>query len=624
MPALYLVVCSALVALIGYRLYGAFLAARVATLDDLRATPAHTRSDGRDYVPTHPLVLFGHHFAAIAGAGPLIGPVLAAQFGYLPGFLWLLVGSVVAGGVHDFVILTASVRSGGRSLANIGREQVGPLTGGATAIAIVFVMTVALAAMALVVVNSLKDSAWGVFSIACTIPIALGMGVWSYKIRPGAIRSTTAAGVVLLLAAVGAGAWVQQSPLRGWFLHPEHGIAAGLMIYGFVVSVLPVWLLLAPRDYLSSFMKIGAIVLLALGVIIVNPRLHMPAFTPFVRGGGPVIPGPLFPFVFITIACGAISGFHSLIASGTTPKMIDRERHILPISYGAMVLEGFVGVVALIAACALEPADYFAINATPKVFAGLGLAVRHLPQLEAEVGETLAGRPGGAVSLAVGMAQIFSSIPFLRGLMSFWYHFAIMFEAMFVLTLLDAGTRVTRYMLQEVGGMAIPALRRWRGIAPAALFSALAVGAWGYFVWTGTVSTIWPMLGVSNQLLAAFALAIGTSVLINMGRARYAWTTLIPLAFMCVNTLTAGWMNLGMNYLRPQLLAGARGLWPAFLAAPLAARIQCVVTLVIMVLLVVVVLDSLRHWARALRRRGERVAEPLPGATAAVVRTPAS
>ena len=608
MPALYLVVVAALVALLGYRFYGAFLAARVATLDDLRATPAHTRGDGRDFVPTHPLVLFGHHFAAIAGAGPLIGPVLAAQFGYLPGFLWLLVGSVLAGGVHDLVILTASVRSGGRSLANIAREQVSTVTGGATAIAIVFVMTVALAAMALVVVNSLKQSAWGVFSILCTIPIAIGMGLWSHKIRPGAIRSTTAVGVVLLIAAVAAGAWIPHSPLRGWFVYDDRTIALALMGYGFLAAVLPVWLLLAPRDYLSSFMKIGAIGLLAVGVIVVNPRLHMPALTPFIHGGGPVIPGPVFPFVFITIACGAISGFHSLIASGTTPKMIDRERHILPIAYGAMVVEGFVGVIALIAACALEPGDYFAINTPPAVFAHLGMAVRHLPALEAQVGETLAGRPGGAVSLAVGMAQIFSAVPFLRGLMSFWYHFAIMFEAMFVLTLIDAGTRVTRYMLQEVGGMAVPALRRWSGPAPALAFSALAVAGWGYFVWTGTVSTIWPLLGVSNQLLAAFALAIGTSWLVNHGRGRYAWVTLGPLAFMCVNTLTAGWMNLSYNYLRPQLQAGAPSLWSAFLAAPTPARMQCVVTLVIMSLLVIVVADSLRHWLRALGR-----SRPAPG-----------
>ena len=614
MPALYLVLVSALVAIIAYRTYGAFLAAKVATLDDLRATPAHTLKDGRDYVPTHPLVLFGHHFAAIAGAGPLIGPVLAAQFGYLPGFLWLLVGTVLAGDVHDFVILTASVRSQGRSLANIAREQVSPLTGTATALAIVFVMMVALAAMALVVVNSLKESAWGVFSIGCTIPIALAMGLWSYRFRPGSIRLATAFGVVLLLVAVGAGAWVQGSPVRHWFIHPDKTIGLGIMVYGFIASVLPVWLLLCPRDYLSSFMKIGAVALLAVGVILLNPRLQMPALTPFILGGGPVFPGPLFPYVFITIACGAISGFHSLIASGTTPKMIDRERHILPISYGAMVVEGFVGVIALIAACALHPADYFAINSKPEVFAGLGMAVQNLHGLEAQVGEKLAGRPGGAVSLAVGMAQIFSSLPRLRGLMSFWYHFAIMFEAMFVLTLIDTGTRVTRYMLQEVGGMAFPPLREWRGLAPSLLFSALAVGAWGYFLWTGTVSTIWPMLGVSNQLLAAFALAIGTSVLINMGKARYAWCTVLPLAFMCVNTLTAGWMNIGVNYLRPQLKAGAPGLWQAFLAAPTPARIQCIVTLGVMVLLVVVVLDSLFRWGPMLRRRRVTAGEAAPGA----------
>jgi carbon starvation protein len=329
-----------------------------------------------------------------------------------------------------------------------------------------------------------------------------------------------------------------------------------------------------------------------------------------------VFPGTLFPFVFITIACGAISGFHSLIASGTTPKMVDRERDILPISYGAMLLEGFVGVMALVAACALYPADYFAINTRPEVFAALGVHTQNLGALEAAVGETLAGRPGGAVSLAVGMAQIFSALPFLRGLMSFWYHFAIMFEAMFVLTLIDAGTRVTRYMLQEVGSMAWPALRTWKGVTPAMVFSALAVAGWGYFVWTGTVSTIWPMLGVSNQLLAAFALAIGTSVLINMGKARYVWVTLLPLAFMCVNTLTAGWMNIGVNYLRPQLKAGAPGLWAAFQAAPVTAKVQVLVTLIVMALLVVVVVDSLRQWTKAFTRRA-----PVRGAAAEVAAT---
>jgi len=494
------------------------------------------------------------------------------------------------------------VRSGARSLANIARDQVGPITGTATAIAILMVMTIAIAAMALVVVNSLKESAWGAFSILCTIPIALLMGVWSHKIRPGSIKGSTVAGVALLLAAVAVGAWVRNTPWGAFFVRPEHTIGGALIVYGFIAAVLPVWLLLAPRDYLSTFMKVGAIALLAIGVILVNPHLQMPAVTRFARTGGPIFPGPLFPYVFITIACGAISGFHSLIASGTTPKMIDKERHILPISYGAMLTEGFVGVIALIAACALHPADYFAINARPEVFAKLGMAVHNLPALEAAVGEKLAGRPGGAVSLAVGMAQIFSALPLLRGLMSFWYHFAIMFEALFVLTLVDAGTRVSRYMLQEVGSMAVPALKEWKGAPAAVVFSALAVSLWGYFVWTGTVSTIWPMLGVTNQLLAAFALAIGTSMLINLGRARYVWVTAVPLAFMCVNTLTAGWMNLGVNYLRPQLLAGAPGLWAAFAAAPIPARVQCVLTLLVMALLVVVIVDSGVRWLKPLFR----------------------
>lgn len=609
MHAIYLVVCAALVGAIAYRTYGAFLAAKVATLDDLRRTPAHASRDGHDYVPTRRWVLFGHHFAAISGAGPLLGPVLAAQFGYAPGFLWLLLGSVIAGGVHDFVILAASVRSGGRSLANIARDQVSPFTGAATSVAIVFVMVVALAAMALVVVNSLRDSAWGVFSIGCTIPIALGMGVWSYRIRPGSIRPATAVGVALLLVAVAAGAWVHESDLRHLFLFSEKGITIGLMVYGFVASVLPVWLLLCPRDYLSSFMKIGAMLVLAAGVIVVNPKLQMPAITPFAAGGGPVIPGPLFPFVFITIMCGAISGFHSLIASGTTPKMVERERDVLPIAYGAMLLEGFVGVIALIAACALHPADYFAINTKPEVFATLGMTPVHLESLSRQVGETIAGRPGGAVSLAVGMAQVFSSLPFLGGLMSFWYHFVIMFEAMFVMTLIDTGTRVTRYMFQEVGSMALPGLKGWTGFAPAALFSALSVLAWGYFVWTGTITTLWPLVGVSNQLLAAIALAIGTSWLVNTGRGRFAWTTLLPLAFMCVNTLTAGWMNLRVNYLRAQFAAGAPDLLAAFARAPAPARVQCVVTLVLMGLMVAITADCAWRWlARARAPRADEAA----------------
>ena len=612
MHALYLVLCSALTGVVAYRTYGVFLAAKVAALDDLQRTPAHSRRDGHDYVPTRKWVLFGHHFAAISGAGPLLGPVLAAQFGYAPGFLWLVLGSVIAGGVHDFITLTASVRSGGRSLANIAREQVSPFTGAATSVAIVFVMVVALAAMALVVMNSLRDSAWGVFSIGCTIPIALGMGVWSYRIRPGSVKGATVVGVVLLLLAVAGGAWVNGSGLRHLFLFSERGITIGLMVYGFVASVLPVWLLLCPRDYLSSFMKIGAMLVLAAGVIVVNPVLRMPAITPYAAGGGPVIPGPLFPFVFITIMCGAISGFHSLIASGTTPKMVERERDILPIAYGAMLLEGFVGVIALVAATALHPADYFAINTSPAVFAKLGMTPVNLAHLSEQVGETLAGRPGGAVSLAVGMAQIFSSLPLLGGLMSFWYHFVIMFEAMFVMTLIDTGTRVTRYMFQEVGSMVVPGLKGWTGFAPAAVFSALSVLAWGYFVWTGTITTLWPLVGVSNQLLAAIALAIGTSWLFNTGRGRYAWTTLLPLAFMCVNTLTAGWMNLRVNYLRAQFAAGAPDLATAFARAPMPARVQCVVTVVVMVLMVAITSDCVWRWVS--RSRAAEPDAPAPAA----------
>ncbi|MFN8587044.1 MAG: carbon starvation protein A [Candidatus Eisenbacteria bacterium] len=612
MPALYLVLCAALVAAIAYRTYGAFLAARVATLDDLRATPAHTARDGHDYVPTRKWVLFGHHFAAISGAGPLLGPVLAAQFGWAPGFLWLLLGSVLAGGVHDFVVLVASVRSGGRSLANIAREQVSPLTGAATSVAIVFVMVVALAAMALVVVNSLRDSAWGVFSIACTIPIALVMGLFTHRVRPGAVRTATTFGIVALVLAVAGGAWVHDSALRPWFMYSDRALTIALMTYGFVASVLPVWLLLCPRDYLSSFLKVGAMLVLAAGVLLVNPKLQMPAVTPFVAGGGPVIPGPVFPFVFITIMCGAISGFHSLIASGTTPKLVERERDVLPVAYGAMLLEGFVGIIALVAACSLHPADYFAINTKPEVFAKLGMTPVHLDALAAQVGENITGRPGGAVSLAVGMAQIFSKLPALGGLMSFWYHFVIMFEAMFVMTLIDTGTRVTRYMFQEVGSMAFPRLRGWTGFAPAIVFSALSVLAWGYFVWTGTVTTVWPLLGVANQLLAAIALAIATSWLVNTGRARYVAITLVPLAFMVVNTTVASWLNLSLNYLRAPLAAGAPDLAAAFAAAPLPARIQCVVTLVVTALMLVIVGDCARHWWSHLRgaASGERRAEP--------------
>jgi carbon starvation protein len=458
----------------------------------------------------------------------------------------------------------------------------------------------------------IRGSSWGVFTIACTVPIALFVGLWMYKIRKGKVVEASLIGAVAVLACTWLGSLIPGSPLEHLFSLSKNQVTVAIAAYGFIASVLPVWLLLCPRDYLSSFMKIGAMLVLAAGVIVVNPVLRMPAVTAYAAGGGPVIPGPLFPFVFITIMCGAISGFHSLIASGTTPKMVERERDILPIAYGAMLLEGFVGVIALVAATALHPADYFAINTSPAVFAKLGMTPVNLAHLSEQVGETLAGRPGGAVSLAVGMAQIFSSLPFLGGFMSFWYHFVIMFEAMFVMTLIDTGTRVTRYMFQEVGSMVVPGLKGWTGFAPAALFSALSVLAWGYFVWTGTITTLWPLVGVSNQLLAAIALAIGTSWLFNTGRGRYAWTTLAPLAFMCVNTLTAGWMNLRVNYLRVQFAEGAPDLATAFARAPMPARAQCVVTAVVMVLMVAITTDCVWRWVS--RSRAAEPDAPAPAA----------
>src|SRR5690242_3027558 len=584
MSALPIIIGALCVIAISYRYYSAFIAAKVLALDDSRPVPSQTMYDGHNYYLTNKWVLFGHHVSAISGAGPLIGPVLAAQFGYLPGLLWLVIGVCVGGAVHDFMIMAGSVRRKGKSLAEMARTEISSLSGLVAGIAILFIVVIALAGLGLVVVNALAESPWGTFTVAFTIPLALLMGLYMYRFRKGKIAEASIIGIIGLLFAVYLGGRIADSSFAHTFTLSRNSLIVIMAGYGFIASVLPVWMLLCPRDYLSSYLKIGTIAFLIIGVILVHPNLNMPAFTPFTAGGGPVIPGKLYPFVFITIACGAISGFHSLIASGTTPKMIDRERDILPISYGAMVLEGFVGVIALIAACSLQPADYFAINTRPEVFAKLGMVVQNLHSLEAQVGESLAGRPGGAVVLAVGMAQIFSALPFLRGLMGFWYHFAIMFEALFVLTLIDAGTRVTRYMLQEVTALAIPGVRAWKGLAPSLLFSGLAVAGWGYFVWTGSVSTVWPLLGVCNQMLAAFALAIGTSVLVNMGRARYAWCTVLPLAFMCANTLTAGWQNLGLNYLRPQLAAGAPDLWRAFLMAPAPAKLQSVVTLVLMAL----------------------------------------
>jgi carbon starvation protein len=529
---------------VAYRYYSAFIAAKVLCLDATRTTPAHTLHDGQNYHPTNRWVLFGHHFAAITGAGPLIGPVLAMQFGYLPGLLWIVIGVCLAGAVHDFVILTASVRRNGLSLAEIARREIGPVAGLVTGFAILFIVVIAIAGLGNVVVNALSESAWGVFSIGLSIPIALLMGLHIHHVRGGSargIREATVAGVVALLLAVILGKPFAESHYGKSLLLSKETITYLMAGYGFVASILPVWLLLCPRDYLSSFMKIGTIAALVIGTCWVNPQLQAPAISEYAASGqGPIFHGTVFPFVFITIACGAISGFHALVASGTTPKMIDRETDCRPIGYGAMLMEGLVGVVALIAAASLAPGDYYAINARPETFQQLGMSQVELGRLSQEIGESVEGRTGGGVSLAVGMAKIFDAIPGLRGLLSYWYHFAIMFEALFILTTVDTGTRVARFAVGEFIGKAIPTFRRADWLPGAIVTTLLVVGGWSYFILTQGIDTIWPMFGIANQLLAVIALSVGTSVIINSGKARYAWVTAAPMVAIAFTTVTAG------------------------------------------------------------------------------------
>jgi carbon starvation protein len=548
MQALYIVIPVVGIFMIAYRYYSAFIAAKVMTLDDARMTPAHTKYDGANFHPMSRWVLFGHHFAAIAGAGPLVGPVLAAQFGFAPGLLWLVGGCTLAGAVHDSMSLWASTRRGGKSLAEIARAEIGTVAGTVGALSILFILIVALAGLGIAVVNALAESAWSTFTIGVTIPIGLAMGFHMFVFRKGRIREATVMGVVLILAAVVFGRNFAESSMGHFLVLSRHQVTAAMAIYAFAASVLPMWMLLTPRGYLSTFMKIGTIAFLALGVVIVNPTLHAPAFSQFVHGGGPVIPGPVYPFVFITIACGAISGFHSLIATGTTPKMVDKESDIRPIGYAGMLCEGFVGVMALIAATALYPGDYFAINTSVPVFANLHIPTVNLAALQAAVGENVTARPGGAVSLAVGMAQIFSSLPGMRGLMAYWYHFAIMFEALFILTTVDAGTRVGRFLVQEFGGRVWNKLGDAEWLPSSLGATAFMVLAWGYFIWTGNINTIWPLFGIANQLLGAVALAVATTILINMGREKLAWVTFLPLAFLSVTTMTAGYMSIRDNF----------------------------------------------------------------------------
>jgi carbon starvation protein len=598
MNAAPLIIGAIAIFVLAYRLYYSWIMAKVLTVQDMRTTPAYRLSDGQNYVPMSKWVLFGHHFAAIAGAGPLVGPVLAAQFGYFPGFLWMVIGSVMAGAVHDLVILVASVQHDGKSLAVIARAEISKTSGGIASLAVLIILIVALAGMGMVVVNALAESSWGTFTIAMTIPIAIFMGFWMFRFRKGKTGEATVIGVVLLSLAVIFGKYIPDSSIAGWFKFDRHTLTLLLAGYGFLASVLPVWVLLSPRDYLSSIMKLAVIGMLAFGIIIVMPEMKMPAFTPFIHGGGPIIPGPLFPYLFITIACGAISGFHSVVSSGTTPKMIMKESHIKFIAVGAMLSEGVVGVMALIAASSLFPLDYFQINVPIEKFdkilpalQAMGFNQSNLMTLSKDVGEQIAGRTGGAVSLAVGMAQIFSAIPGLEKLMSYWYHFAIMFEALFILTLIDAGTRIARFVLQEVFGKVYAPFGRNNWLPGTLLTSLLVVFAWAYFVYTGSVSTIWPMFGTANQLMGAIALVIGTSYIINHSKPKYAWITIVPMAFVGVTTMTAGFMNI-KNIFLPLVMQSA---------TRVQGLVNLVLTIIIMASLVIILIDAVPRWLKAVR-----------------------
>jgi carbon starvation protein len=631
--AAWLVIAAVGTYLIAFRFYSRFLADRVFGLDDRRATPAERLSNGRDFVPTTRWVLFGHHFAAIAGAGPLVGPVLAAQFGYLPGTIWIVFGVVLGGAVQDFIILFASMRRDGKSLGQMAKEEIGPVTGMLAMAAVLAIMVILLAVLALVVVNALKDSPWGVFTILCTIPIAILMGFWMKVWRPGRTLEASAFGVVMLMLALVGGRYVAESPtVAPWFTHSGLTIAYAMIAYGFIASVLPVWMLLCPRDYLSTFMKIGTILLLALGILLVLPPLQMPAVTRFIDGSGPVFAGKLFPFAFITIACGAISGFHALVASGTTPKMLTREADARLIGYGGMLMESFVAVMAMCAAAVLDPGVYFAINAPLAALGGSAEAAaitirgwgftvtpEQMSALAASVGEkSLLARTGGAPSLAVGMAHIFSGA-FGQNLMSLWYHFAIMFEALFILTTIDTGTRVGRFMLQEFAGHVWEPLGRTSWYPSTVFASAMVVAGWGYFLVQGVldplggINSLWPLFGISNQLLASVALCVGTTILIKSGKARYAWVTLLPLAWLLAVTLTAGWQKVFAADPRLGFLAHAAATAEQIAAGSMEPtrgarlifndRLDAVVAVVFMVVTLLVVAASAREWILVLTRR---------------------
>jgi carbon starvation protein len=644
--SLWVVVAAVCTYALGFRFYAKFIAAKVMALDSSRATAAERLRDGHDYEPTNKWILFGHHFAAIAGPGPLVGPTLAAQFGYLPGTLWIIIGAVLAGAVQDFIILFCSMRRDGKSLGQMAREEIGKIGGLTALVTVLLIMVILLAVVGLIVVNALKGSPWGTFTIAATMPIALFMGLYLRYWRPGKVLECSALGFLLILASIFGGQAVAASPtLAPWFTLSGVALCFAVIVYGFCASALPVWLLLAPRDYLSTFVKLGVVLLLAIGVIFVHPQLQLPALTRFTDGTGPIFAGKVFPFCFITIACGAVSGFHALISSGTTPKMIAREWHAWPVGYGSMLLESLVAIMALIAACSLQPGVYFAVNSpagivgtTPAAAAatitGWGFPVTpgDMQNLAADVGEkSLFYRTGGAPSLALGMAHIFSRFTDAAGggraILAFWYHFAIMFEALFILTVMDAGTRVGRFMLQDLLGHIYKPLGRTSWIPGMLLTSAAIVMAWGYFLYQGVldplggINSLWPLFGIANQLLAAIALCVGTTILIKMHGARYMWITCVPLAWLVTVTFTAGWEKIFSDQPRLGFLAEAAMVEAAIAAGKVAnlaaartqifnAHLNACMCGLFLILVTTILIDSIRVWAGVLRgTRAARVAE---------------
>jgi len=538
--ALYIVISAACILMMAYRFYGIFFVKKVLQADDRDVTPSHQLEDGKNYVPTKKWVNAGQHFAAIAAAGPLVGPVLAAQFGYLPGLVWLLVGCVVGGAVHDTVVLFASMKHQGKSLSEVAKAELGPVAGWCTGLAMLFIITITMAGLSIVVVHALERNPWGTFAVFMTIPIAVALGLWEKFVGPS--KTATYLGVAAIAASVLAGPHLAGTALGDWLTMNEHTIAFLLPAYAFFASALPVWLLLTPRGYLSSFMKIGVFGALVVGVVFINPEVRFPAFTQFVAGGGPVLNGPVWPFISITIACGAISGFHAFIGSGTTPKLIDKWSDILPVAFGGMLAECLVGIMALIAAIALHPADYFAINAAPAAFKALGMQVVDLPSLSEQIGLDLYGRTGGAVTLAVGMTTIFTKIPWFSHLAGYFFQFVVMFEAVFILTAVDSGTRVARYLIQDLGGHVYAPLKRLDWVPASVGASALACFAWGYLLMSGDINSVWALFGVSNQLMASIGLVIGATIILRLAaKRRYVLTCLIPLVYLYVTVNYAGW-----------------------------------------------------------------------------------